>query len=269
MIKKMILILLAAIAPAVPLVSFGADFSYSPYEALLRRYVKPDVTIDGISLNAVDYTALSQEAAKQDSPYALLLKELAAFDPATLASREEQMAFWINVYNIAAIKTIVDRYPVDSIRSRKINWLGLPWGRKAITVGEKEYSLQEIEIGELVEGFRDLRVHFGINCASVSCVDLRTEPYSAARLYEQLDEQVRRFLASQKKGMRIDRKEHKVYLSQVFKFDKKHFDSYAGGAIQYILPYVNDEERRYLQSGKYDVEYLEYDWNVNDLKTAK
>jgi hypothetical protein len=249
--------------------ALAAEFSYSHYETLLTRYVKPGVTINGISVNAMDYAALASGAKKPDSAYSLLLKELAAFDPATLGSREEKMAFWINVYNIAAIKTIVDHYPVDSIRSRKINWLGLPWDRKAITVGGRQYALAEIEFDALVEGFRDLRVHFGINCASVSCVDLRTEPYRAAGLDKDLDEQGKRFLANPKKGLRIDNRKNKVYLSQVFKFDKKHFEAYAGGAIRFILPYLADEEREYLRSGKYDVEFLDYDWNANNVKNAK
>jgi hypothetical protein len=260
-----ILCLIAGAPPAAP----GADFSYSHYETVLTRYVKSGVTIDGIGVSAVDYGALARDAAKPDSPYSLLLKELAAFDPATLVSREEKMAFWINVYNIAAIKTIIDHYPVDSIRSRKINWLGLPWGRKAITVGGKQYSLEGIEFGELVEGLRDLRIHFGINCASVSCVDLRSEPFRAGMLDQQLEEEGKRFLASEQKGMRIDRTGKKVYLSQIFKFDKKHFDAYAGGAVKFILPYASEEDRNFLQSGKYDMEYLDYDWNANDLKNAK
>lgn len=117
------------------------------------------------------------------------------------------------MYNIAAIKTVVDHYPVDSIRSRKINWLGPPWSGKAITVGGQDYSLEEIEFGKLVERFKDLRVHFGTNCASVSCVDLLPVPFRAETLDRQLEVQGRRFLENQRKGMRIDRKEHKVYLS--------------------------------------------------------
>jgi hypothetical protein len=261
-------IVLCLIAGA-PALARGEAFSFIQYETLLKRYVKPDVAIDGISVNAVDYTGLSQDASKPDSPYSLLLKELAAFDPGTLESREEKMAFWLNVYNIAANKTIVDHYPVDSIRSRKINWLGLPWGRKAIMVGGKEYSLEEIEFGKLVEGYKDLRVHFGINCASVSCADLRIEPYRSAGLFKELEEQGKRFLADPKKGLRIERQKNKVYLSQVFKFDKKHFDAFAGGAIMFILPYVADEDREYLRSGKYDAEFLDYDWNANDLKNVR
>lgn len=267
--KYILLIAALCFIAGAPTPARGADFTYAQYEELLKRYVRPDVNIAGIMISVVDYAGLARDAAKPDSPYVRLLNGLSAFDPATLGSREEKMAFWINVYNIAAIKTIVDHYPVDSIRSRKVNWLGLPWNRKAVTVGGREYSLAEIEFDLLVEGFKDLRVHFGINCASVSCVDLLTEPFRADKLDRQLAEQGKRFLADQNKGMRIDRGKNTVYLSQIFKFDKRHFEEYAGSALKFILPYVPDVDRKYLQSGTYVVEYLDYDWNANDLKKAR
>lgn len=248
--------------------ALAADFDYRYYEQLLKDHVRTDVIIEGVALNAVDYTALKQDAARDDSAYNRLLAQLAAFDPATLGTREEQKAFWINVYNVAAIKTIVDHYPVDSIRSSRVHWLGLPWNREAITVGGQEYALSRIEFDLLVEGFRDLRVHFGINCASVSCVDLLPVPFRAATLDQQLDNQARRFLANAAKGMRIDRDKNRLFLSRVFKFDKKHFREYAGGAIAFILPYLSGENRSFLQNRKPDIEYLDYNWKANDTALA-
>ncbi|MCM2358167.1 MAG: DUF547 domain-containing protein [Geobacteraceae bacterium] len=253
----------------VPAMAIGADFDYAHYEALLKHHVRPAVKVDGISVNAVDYTSLARDAKNPGSDYSLLLRNLAAFYPASLKSREEKIAFWVNVYNIAALKTIVDHYPVDSIRSKKINWLGLPWNREAITVGGKEYSLGEIENDILLDTFKDLRIHFGINCASVSCADLRPEPYRAAILFKQLEEQGIRLLADPKKGMRIDRERNTVYLSQIFKFDKKHFDALGGGALNFSLPYLQSAEREMIQRGAFKVDYLDYDWKVNDSKNAR
>ena len=79
-------------------------------------------------------------------------------------------------------------------------------------------------------------------------MDLLPAPFRAETLDRQLEEQGRRFLANQRKGLRIDRKEHKVYLSQVFKFDKKHFDAYAGGALKFIQPYVSAADREFLRT---------------------
>lgn len=247
----------------------AADFNYAHYASLLQHYVKPGVKIDGIAVAAVAYTALAGEAKKPDSDYSLLLEQLAAFKPETLPGREEQMAFWVNVYNIAAIKTIVDHYPVESITGKKINLLGLPWFRKAITVGGQEYSLWYIENDILLDGFRDLRIHFGINCASVSCPDLLPEPYRAATLFKQLEEQGKKLLADRDKGLLMDRQKKVVYISQIFKFDQKHFDAFAGGAIKFILPYAPPEIPTELKRGDYKVEYLRYDWKANDVKYVR
>ena len=252
-----------------PALAIGGDFNYAHYDALLKRHVKTWVKIDGITVNAVDYTSLARDAKRPDSDYALLLRELATFDPAALKSREEKIAFWVNAYNIAAMKTIVDHYPVESIRSKKINWLGLPWDRKVITVDGKEYSLGKIENDILLDTFKDLRIHFGINCASVSCADLRPEPYRSAILFKQLEEQGIKLLADQRKGMRIDLEGKTVYLSQIFKFDKRHFDAIGGGAVNFILPYLKPAEKEMIRSGAFKVDYLDYDWKANDSRNAR
>lgn len=246
-----------------------ASFDYNHYESILNRHAKPNISIDGVLVTAVHYSALAEEAGKQNSEYSTLLKDLASFNPETIGSREDKVAFWINVYNIAAIKTIVDHYPVDSIRSKKINWLGSPWNRKVITVGGKEYALGQIENDILLETFKDLRIHFGINCASVSCVNLAQEPYRGPMLSKQLEEQGRKFLADQQKGFRIDRGEKIIYLSQVFKFDKKHFDTLGGGALNFILPFLRPEDQEFIRKDKVTAEYLNYNWNSNDIKNAK
>jgi len=247
----------------------AASFDYSHYETLLNRYTKPGVSIDGVRVTAVDYTALAKERGKQGSDYQTLLKDLGSFNLETLDSREDKKAFWINVYNIAAIKTIVDHYPIDSIRSKKIKWSGLPWDRKAIAIGGKEFSLGQIENDILLEAFKDLRIHFGINCASVSCVNLRREPYQGPTLSKQLEEQTREFLGDRQKGLLIDRKKKIVYLSQIFKFDKKDFDKLGGGATHFILPFLRPEDQEFVKEEKVGVEYLNYDWKLNDTKNAR
>lgn len=262
-------LILLSLSVFVSFTVHGANFDHKHYEAILNRYVKPDVSIDGVLVTAVDYAALAEEAKKQNSNYSALLNDLASFNPETLDSREDKIAFWINVYNIAAIKTLVDHYPVDSIRSRKINWLGLPWNRKVITVGGKEYALGQIENDILLDTFKDLRIHFAINCASVSCVNLLQEPYRGPTLSRQLEEQGRRFLEDQQKGVRIDREKKRIYLSQIFKFEKKRFDKLAGGAINFILPYLRSEDREFVKKEKLTVEYLDYNWKSNDLKNAR
>lgn len=259
---------LAVILACIPLLALGADFSYGSYEAMLSRHVRVGVSVDGIRLNTIDYASLVQDSKRADSDYSRLLRGLSLFDPANLKTREEKIAFWVNAYNIGAIKTIVDHYPVGSIRSKQINWLGQPWERKVLMIGGREHSLAEIENDILLDGFKDLRIHFGINCASVSCVDLLPVPYRATTLYSQLEAQGRAFLADHKKGVLMDRDRKVVYLSQIFKFDKKHFDALGSGALTFIKPYLLAADRAAIEAGGFTVDYLEYDWKANDTKNA-
>ena len=73
----------------------SASFDYSRYEALLNRYTKPGVSIDGVRVTAVDYAALTKERGKQGSDYETLLKDLTSFNSENLDNREEKKAFWM------------------------------------------------------------------------------------------------------------------------------------------------------------------------------
>ena len=76
-----------------PALAMGADFDYAHYGRLLEHCVRPEGRIDGIRVTAVDYAFLAGEAKRFDSDYKLLLKDLTNFDPASLGSWEEKIAF--------------------------------------------------------------------------------------------------------------------------------------------------------------------------------
>ena len=147
--------LLAWVAPV------GAA-SETAYGRLLARHVAPG-HVAGIDLNLVDYTALAE-----DPDYHQAFADLAGARPDELGSDPERFAFWVNAYNLLAIKTIVDRYPIGSIKDGG-NFLFPIWKKKAGTVAGKEYSLDQIEHGILRSDFSEPRVHFAVACGSLSC----------------------------------------------------------------------------------------------------
>src|SRR5512135_2935305 len=134
MLKRVFISIFALLCLALPA---RADFDYTNYAKFLETYVKTGVLIDGIRTNAVDYARIVKDSADVKTPYPRMIDALATFNPDTLATREERLAFWINAYNIGAIKMIVEHYPVDSIRSMKINLLTYPWKKDILNVGGK------------------------------------------------------------------------------------------------------------------------------------
>jgi hypothetical protein len=246
----------------------GAAFDQSLYQEFLDRYVVQDRTIKDFTLNVVDYAGIYKAREDPGSLYRRILDQLAAFDPGSLQTREEKTAFWINAYNIGAVKMIIDHYPVDSIRSSKINWLKNPWNKKVLTVGGKEYSLGKIEHEILLGELREPMAHFAVVCASLSCPEIAPRAFTGNEVTGQMEAQARRYLKDEKKGLKIDRDKGEVYFSKIFKFDKKTFPQGGKSAAPLIGPFIEPADREYLDSGDYRVKYLDYDWSLNSLSSA-
>jgi hypothetical protein len=189
----------------------------------------------------VDYAALSRERKPLDD-YVRSLE-----NPATDGWNEQDwIAFWINAYNARTLQVIIDHYPVEGIRKIPGAWTKL----RAPILG-KERTLDEIEHKILRKQYREPRIHMALVCAAKSCPKLRTEPYTGAKLDEQLADQSRDFL-SQADRFKIDGKYAR--LSPIFKWFKKDFGSVPG--------FINRYSGRDISGMK--IKYQHYDWSLNE-----
>ncbi len=229
-------------------------FDFSGWDGLLKRHVRP-TTIAGVRLAGVDYPGV-----KKDPAYSKLIGDLKSFSPATLKTPKQKRAFWINVYNIMAVKMVVDHYPVDSIKDAG-DLFGSVWKKTVGVVGGKEVTLHEIE-HEILRKMGDPRIHAAIVCASVSCPDLRTEAYRVDRLDPQLDDQLRRFLENKGKGLQTNHKNGRILLSKIFDWFEDDFEP-QGGVLPFLTRYAPEPDRPLLKNGDAEVSYLDYNWDLN------
>ncbi len=219
---------------------------WSDYAAVLKQHVTTERQYD-VQLNWVSYSQI-----KQDPRWLRTIKQIETFSPTELATKEEQLAFYINVYNIMAMKVVIDNWPLKSIKD--VGNLFWPvWKRVAGRVGKKEVTLNEIE-HEILRPMGESRIHFAIVCASISCPDLRKEPFTANKLNKQLDEQTVQFLGNQKKGLYQDNSN--IHVSKIFSWFEEDFGGTQG---------VKDFIRRYnKQATDLPIEAdLPYNWLVN------
>ncbi len=172
-------------------------------------------------------------------------------------NREERLAYWMNAYNAYTIQLVVDHYPTASIRDIKkgIPFINSVWDLKFIEIEGNTYDLNNVEHNILRKKFDEPRIHFAINCASVSCPNLRNEAYLPDRLEIQLEEQARLFLNDPSKNQI---KPDHVQLSKIFSWFGKDFKK-EGNLIDYVSPYSDTDI-----SDDAKVSFLEYDWGLND-----
>ncbi|MBL6445118.1 DUF547 domain-containing protein [Fulvivirga sp. 29W222] len=204
----------------------------------------------------VNYRGFIQDREKLES-YLILLSDHPP-DKGVWSS-DEQLAYWINVYNAFTVKLIIDHYPLKSIRDLD-PWLSIPtintvWHKNFFKIGGKEITLDEIEHNILRREFEEPRIHFAINCASYSCPPLRSEAYRASIIDEQLNEQAIRFINDpQRNGIKNDQ----VALSSIFKWFEEDFTRGAS-----LIEYVNQYSQTHI-SDDADVVYMPYDWRLNE-----
>ncbi|WOO39736.1 DUF547 domain-containing protein [Rubellicoccus peritrichatus] len=224
--------------------AWANSVDYSEYDRLLKAYVDEDgVRYQAWHDNEADVEALNtflEEAAKVDVPS---------------LSKEEQKAFYINLYNAAMLQIVLEKYPLKSVK-----YIGLmPFSifkKERIPQGDQLLSLDMIEKGILLKEYFDPRIHFAVNCASESCPPLRNEPFVGEKLEQQLDEQTRKF-ANSRHAARTNKRYRKTAYSELFKWYQDDFP------VSNPAEYLNQYREKPLDPS-FGVLWIRYDWSLNE-----
>ncbi|MEZ7498126.1 DUF547 domain-containing protein [Flavobacterium sp. Arc3] len=213
------------------------SMNHAKWNTLLQKNVSKD--------GNVNYKGF-QKDSKELQAY---LNELSSNVPTKSWSKNATLAYWINAYNAFTVKLILDNYPTKSIKD-----INDPWGKKFFTLGNKKYSLEEIE-HEILRKMDEPRIHFAINCASFSCPNLLNEAYTAAKLDKQLAAAAKSFINDKTKNTITT---NKIEISKIFDWFAGDFKK-KGSVIDFLNQYSTIKI-----SSKAKVNYKEYNWSLNE-----
>lgn len=181
---------------------------------------------------------------------------------------EERKAFWLNAYNTYCIEGILQGYPVDSLQE-------IPgyFDKKTYRVAGSDLTVNEMQYEILMPEFKDARLHFALVCADFGCYPLEETAFTGADLEPRLENLSYRF-ARDSGRFRVDLDNRVVHASKLF--DKDWYDKDftgdparpASSAVQYMAPWLREDERSLLLKGKYRVEIIPWDWRLNEWKPA-
>ena len=234
-------------------------FDHGAFDALLEKYVAPDPD----SVNRVDYarwrSSETDRVALRDYQRALQ-----ALRPASL-TRDEQFAFWVNLYNAETVRAVVDARPVRSVLWIRPGLFSVgPWKAKTLAIDGVALSLDDIENRILRPGFADPRVHYALNCASTGCPSLRARAWRAAGLNADLDAAARAMI-NHPRGVAV--KDLRMVLSRIFKWYRHDFGVSDADIIAHLLPYADPDLAAQLKGERRIAGYA-YDWSINEVRGA-
>ncbi len=245
-----------ASALAIGIADGDDAFDHDVWDELLLSYARDEG-------EAFDYGGLKTEEAKLDR----YLSSLAEANLTALNAAEIQ-ALFINAYNAYTVKSILDEVSSDgSFAIGSIRDITDVWSRAEHEVGGYLLSLDNMEHNVLRPMFKDPRIHFAVNCASLSCPALPPRAFTGEALDEQLDAATRAALSSE---------EHVRINGDVLLLSKL-LDWYGGDFVtegnrgaeghlaDYVAKYTRDEVREWLSGldGPPAIRFLDYDWGIN------
>jgi hypothetical protein len=255
-VKTLTLLLFGLLLAALPAAAVNPP-DYKLWADLLSKYYDPAKGMNYKALKANDKKTLDE-----------LRRQLAQVDVVALP-KNDQLAYWINLYNISTVNVIVENYPVKSIRDISTDFIA------HLNVFKKPYvqtrkgaiSLNDVENDNIRDHFKDPRIHFAINCAAKSCPPIRTEPYVGARVSDQLDDQARTFLNGPH-GVRLEKSggELVLHTTKIMDWFKDDFEKWSVGRVAFIAHFVTPDKRKQIEAAgnQIDLKFDDYDWSLND-----
>jgi hypothetical protein len=250
------LILLGLLLAALPAAAVNPP-DYRLWGDLLAKYYDPAKGMNYKALKANDKKTLDE-----------LRRQMAQVDPQALP-KNDQLAYWINLYNISVVNVVVENYPVASIRDISTDFIA------HLNVFKKDYvqtkkgpiSLNDIENEKIRNHFMEPRIHFAINCAARSCPPIRTTPYVGEQISNQLDDQVRLFLNGPK-GVHMEKNggELVLHTTKIMDWFADDFEKWGGGRVAFLRKYMPPDKQKQLDAarGNVELEFDDYDWKLND-----
>ena len=210
---------------------------HSAWDKLLKKYVADN--------GDVDYKGFKNDSEVLNT----YIDYLSTKVPSEHWSKQEKLAYFINVYNANTVKLIIDNYPIKSIKD-----IQSPWSINRIKIGDGNFSLSDIE-HNILRKMNEPRIHFAINCASKSCPRLMNVAYTSENVESLLENAAKAFINNPDKNKLS---ENSVQLSKNFKWYKEDFTK-NGNLIDYINQYSNLKIHK-----DAIISYLEYDWSLNE-----
>lgn len=229
---------------------------------------------DGHS-HKVDYAGIRGNAAY--GAFRGLATQLASFDPASLGSDDERIAFWVNVFNTLVIHGVVELGIHESVREVPLFFECVRYrvGGEILSAADIEHGILR---GNAVPPYRlrrrlrasdkrcawavrdlDPRIHFALVCASRTCPPI--EAYDAAQIGQQLDAGAQTFINA---TTRFHRDE--LHVCEIFRWYRTDFGTAPDVIPCLIARYLYDREaaaRIEERAQQLRLFYTPYDWRLN------
>jgi hypothetical protein len=243
-------------------------FDYSAWDTFLKKNVNEN--------GDVDYQSITKDPKDLND----CLTSLESLDGRVIQKwpREEALAFWLNAYHATLIKQVVENYPVASVQKIPSFWDISSFHLGTDVKRQGRFSLNDIRTTNLIRVYRDEKIHLALSVAARGGPKLMREAFTGPKVEGQLFLLTRKFVKDPA-YVDITPGRKKIRISKIFKWYEKDFKLDFGtpeprgkfseddnAVLSFLAYYLENETKgEYLQEANYKIEYLPFDWSLNDF----
>lgn len=239
-----------------------------------RERIKPFVARTGTRLKQTVDTYTDGEAnrfyyesLKDEQDQLLLLKQYLEYipteTPLDLYSREEQLAYWLNLYNVSVIYEIAKIYPKSNLKKLLTDEDGL-LSKKLVNVDGIKLSLNDIQYNILLNQYnKNPLINYGLYQGNIGGPNIRPLAYTGDNVFSSLKSNATDFINSNR-GTQFNGEEMSVRVSTFYEKNSKFFPDFNIDLKQHLLKFANKEITEEIMQAKRFVPNI-HNWRVADL----
>ncbi len=227
-------------------------YRFDKYAQLLKEFVKD---------NSIDYASLKNSPLLKES-----MKEIAHISPAKMLDDKERLCYWLNAYNLIAIKEVADRFPITDLKQ-----LGNDPTRRKFTVGGDKFSIQTIKIEKIEPLFNEnFPEEIFLMCGgAVGHPAILNHPLAPDRLDKDMKEAAYRWVC-EPTNVAFDRYKSRLDLGPYLQWHEGLFEKRYGTPIEFVMSFLNEDAHEAMSNVTVIKGYaLPFNWTVNDFELKK
>ena len=225
-------------------------------------FLKNNLILAKDSISRINYKAVSK---KDRAALARYLHCLASLDISQY-NRNEQLSYWLNLYNALTVNIILQYYPVRSIKDINVS-PGLfsigPWGARLVKVNAQALSLDDINDKIIRPIWNDPRTLYAINHGALGSPNLQIEPFIGKKIHNQLNNAASQYVNSLRGAQVI---EGNLIISKLYKWFHDDFGGNEKDVIAHLTFFSKEPLKSQLRHVNRINSYV-YNWYLNDSKS--
>lgn len=181
-------------------------------------------------------------------------------------SRDEQLAYWLNLYNLTLLNEVVDIYPKKNLKKYLVGKKSI-LSRQLLEVAGIPLSLNDIQHTILKNNYDNPLVIYGLYQGNIGGPNIRRTAYTGKDVWRALKNNAIEFVNSNRGTYSNSKKEEVFQVSSLYDRNREYFPNFNSDLSTHLMEYIEGYERTMLSRAntmKPDID----DWTITSLGGA-